>query len=236
MTEPSIAICIVCPTIRADHPPRTPNNPPVCDGCRERIEGELTDMPAAYANVEVTPGRGGGEASRMKGFESTPPLNIHALSLIAHGSLRPSTDGTRLPQDQLGVVPPVDTLWWWVEDWIEVRAMREHMPAADIVSLTRWLLNRLDWAMDSHNAVDEFARDVVACGRALRGVLQSGERRGEPAGRCPAVTRSETRCGTRLYVDPYVDQICCTRCGTTWDRGKGDWVRLSALQAEMEAA
>lgn len=228
-------LCVVCPVLYQNRSPRAPEAMPVCEGCRARVQHDLEALPAAYDSVQghVEPNRSTG--ARTVGYESKLPLNVAALSLLGPGSVLPSTQGTRMPRDQLDTVPPRDLLAWWVEDWIDIRRQREHMPVVNVSSLVGWLVNRIDWALDEHQAIDEFARDVAGMTRSMRSVNRSGENRGESAGRCPMLTRNDTACGTRLYVDPYVDQIACSHCGTTWDRRRGQWLKLRALQLEREA-
>lgn len=234
MTEPTALACIVCPALYPDRKPRLPTIEPVCDTCRERPRRELLELPDAYAQVarNLQPGRAG--AGRAVGYESRLPLNGSALNLVGPGSSWLSEQGWA--ETQVGELPPLYLLNQWAGDWITVRAMRESLPEATAVALSRWFLDRLDWAMGNHPAIDEFVVDVAGIARSMRSVNRTGEKRGESAGRCPMVTRDDTACGTKLYVDPYMDYITCTRCGTMWDRRKGEWLKLRARQIEMEAA
>lgn len=219
-------LCVTCSVLRPNGNPRRPNNPQVCDGCRERLSTDLYGLPSAYADVDTEPARVGGER-RTIGFESRPPLATEALSLISHGSVLPSTQGTRYPQDQLGTVPPVELLWWWAEDWHTYRDMREVMPDPVITGLVSWLGNRLSWACDQHPAVDEFAENLRDVARQLRAF--GGRDRGQPVGRCPR-RFGDDLCGTALYVDPYVNEIECPRCRMKWRRRDGEWMHLRAQQ------
>lgn len=212
MTE---ILCVTCPVLRPSASPRQPNTPQVCDGCRERLAADLTALPDAYALVDTETGRGGGEL-RATGFESRPPLNITALSLLG-----PGTD------------TPAYRLLAWADDWA---GYLDHTPPEpDVTSTCRWLSTRLPWACDQHPAIDEFALDL----RDLTGQLRAftGRDRGERVGRCPRKLGDQT-CDTPLYVDPYVDQIECARCRMTWKRRAGEWMHLRAQQmsAGVEAA
>jgi hypothetical protein len=222
----SVILCVTCPVLRPKGKPRPPNRPMCCDGCRERLTTDLGAIPDAYAFIDTEPVTGAGER-RTVGFESRPPVNVSGLSLLGAGSVIPATEGTPYPQDQLGTVPPLDLLAWWVEDWIVTRAMREHMPDMLITSVTIWLTTRLEWACDHHPAVDEFAQDL----RELTGQLRAygGRDRGERVGNCPR-SYGDDHCNTPLYVDPYVDEIECSRCHMKWKRKAGEWLHLRAQQ------
>ena len=214
MTDES-ALCATCAVLRPKGRPRQPRSPQVCDGCRERLSVDLSAIPDAYALVDAGPVRGMSEI-RSRAFESQPPLNIAALSLLG-----PGWD-----------TPPA-RLDWWAQDWA---GMLGHEPPGPTVSeLCRWLGVRLPWACDQHPAIDEFAQDI----RELAGQLRAygGRDRGEAVGRCPR-DRGGERCNTALYVDPYVDQIECTRCRMKWKRKAGEWMHLRAQQlaAGVEAA
>jgi hypothetical protein len=226
MTEHPEVLCITCPKLRPADKPRLPNARPVCDGCREHIRRDLRELPDAYAQVAdaLEPGRHG--TQRMStAFSSRLPTALAALNLLGPGSLDAPYD-----RDQIGDHPPLYLLDQWVINWRHTRAMLEHHPPATMTAITTWLLNRLDWALDRHPAADDFAADLTRITRTVRAVTQTGHTRGEDAGLCPATTRDDTRCGTRLRVDPYADVITCGRCGTSWHRRRGDWLRLRGEQ------
>lgn len=231
-------LCVTCPVIRnlGDKLPRRPRQGQCCDGCREWMTNALAELPTAYYAVSeyVEPGRVGGER-RTKGFESRPPLNTHAVSVLEKGSVIPAKEGSRYPQDQLSIIPPFDLLWWWCEDWHTYRAQRETMPGTGVDLVVEWLTNRLDWACDNHPAIDDFATDLKDLAKALRAFKPRPT--GEPAGSCPRKP-SDARCGAKLYVDPYSDTITCPRCEATWSRKEGGWMHLRAQQlaAGVEAA
>lgn len=233
MTDLLCVTCSVLRTLRPGQQPRRPNIPHVCDGCRTRLTDDLSAIPAAYVAVDLETGRTGSER-RASGFESRPPLNTPALSLLAQGSVLPAKEGRPWPQDQLGTIPPLELLWWWCEDWHGVLSQRG-MPGPTMASVCSWLLVRLDLACSDHPAVDEFARDVKDISGQLR--VFGTKDRGEPAGRCPRMN-GDARCDTPLYVDPYVDEIECSRCHTKWKRREGQWMHLRAQQeaAKVEIA
>jgi len=175
----------------------------------------LTALPDAYAAVDSEPVRGMSEI-RSRVFESKPPLNISALSLLGPG-----------------LITPLATLDFWVQDWAGY--LEQDLPDAAVTTMAFWLAARLPWACDSHPAVDDFAADL----RDMTGQLRAfeGKDRGESVGRCPRHL-GEERCNNPLYVDPYVDEIQCSRCRQNWKRRDGEWMHLRAQQmsAGVEAA
>lgn len=228
-------LCIACPMLRPGEKPRRPNTMPVCDGCRTRTRDDLGGIPADYATLPagLEPGRGGQERGGL-GFGSRLPAALGPLDLLGPGSMVLTEVAWTYPSDQLGSPPPLVLLHWWSLDWVTVRDMRETPPVPVMDDLVGWLLNRLDWAMDNHHAVDEFAADVSHMARTVRAVSQAGTK-GEPAGRCPRQQPDRAqRCGAKLTVDPYVDRITCPRCGASWDQKTGGWLRLRGAQLEME--
>lgn len=222
--------CIVCPVLRETAEPRLPHFPPVCDGCRVRVRAELAEIPDLYALIpdHLEPETGTGV--RVSGTRpASLPLRLEPLNLLIY-SLDPSPvhdpDG-----DQYGTMPPLVVLDQWVRDWVDARGRSEHQPVPTISTLTGWLLNRLDWALDYYPAIDEFAREIDLTVRAIRGAVQS-HRSGNDVGTCPMRLRDDTRCNARLRADPYVDVITCGRCSTTWTRRDSGWLHLAAMQAQ----
>lgn len=207
-------LCVCCPTFHPDGQPRLPNNPQVCDGCRRRLATRLSEIPTNLNGVyaHILPGRTGGER-RTRGFESRAPFNLNAYSLIG-----------------AGWDTPLARLDFWVQDW--ARERRESTPDPTVRLLCGWLANRIDWACDHHPAVDEFTMDIIDITRSLRPFQPRTT--GEPAGTCPVITRDNTPCNARLYVDAYVDVIACNRCGTSWHRRKGEWLHLRSAQSALE--
>lgn len=209
MTQPLLCLC--CPVLspRRDNP-RHPTVPQVCDPCRTRLVDDLVGIPAAYLAlaIHIMPGRLGGERFTNE-YESRPPLNTAALSLLGPGS-----------------DTPLARLDSWAQDWSIMLSVR--LPTPTMPETCRWLLTHLQWACNLHPAVDEFASDLRDIAGALRGF--GGRDRGEKVGRCPQRV-GDGRCDTPLYVDPYVDQIECSRCRMVWKRRQGEWMHLRAQQS-----
>lgn len=208
-------LCITCTVLRSKGTPHQPHVPMCCNWCRTRLETLLAEIPTAYALIDAEPVRGTSEI-RSRAFESRPPLNITALSLLGPGT---------------GTPPAI--LDFWVQDW--AGELNQQLPDPFVTTMCTWLTARLSWACDSHPAIDEFARNMHELSGQLR-PFQSTDR-GERVGRCPRQA-GDDRCNTPLYVDPYVDEIQCTRCKQKWKRKAGEWMHLRAqqLSAGVEAA
>lgn len=230
--------CILCPVYHPDGEPRAPHDPPACNGCRERLDRDLVTIRDRWPGVHGALAPGGGTHEHVSGTRAAPlPVRLDALSLLGPGAAWTTLGEHR--QDQAGVVPPLVLLDTWCRDWLSTCDRRDQLPAVGVVAMVEWLRLGLDVAIEEHPAIDEFATDMARLARAIKSVVDDG-RVGENAGRCPTVLRDETRCHSRLTVDPYVDQIQCPRCGVTWKRRDGGWVRLRSQQrawdGEGEAA
>lgn len=223
-------LCVVHPVLRPSEPPKAPQWPVTCEVCRSALRRDLSGLPGAVQSLPREPGTGHGP--RVSGTpEPRLPVRLLVVDLTLRanqGSLRPWSHRFD-DEDQVGPLSVATVLDTWVRDWIGTREQREHLPPANVVSLVGWLLNRLDWACDEHPAVDEFASDLRDMVRAVHSAQQLGGS-GEKVGKCPMVLRDDTRCGTALRADPYMDRITCGRCGTTWNRRDGEWWHLRALQ------
>jgi len=223
--------CCLCPIYHPSGQPRLPHFDPVCDSCRARARAELSDITVAYALLPTALIPVSRPGEKVSGSRLPPvPLNIDAASLMGPGATH--LTGSSSIEDQVGELPTAVLLDQWVADWIDIRDMREHRPAPTVSTLVGWLLARLDWALDEHPAIDEFCEEINHALRVLRAVARANSYRGEKAGKCPAELRDETRCNTQLYVDPYLDRITCSRCGSAWPRVK--WLALRAAQDEAE--
>jgi hypothetical protein len=116
--------------------------------------------------------------------EAPLPLSVDVLDLMAparYGTVHvPRDPDTDLPlyEDQIGYQPVATVLGSWVRDWRDLRDRGERLPADEIPVLASWLRVRLEWAADSHPAIDEFVTEI----RGLRGALKSltGERPPKP--------------------------------------------------------
>ena len=220
MTEPTAEpeqttlLCITCTALKQSkkNPEPKLNRPKglrVCGWCRDRLETLLRELPDAYALVDTQPVRGTTEIlSRV--FESKPPLSVDALSLLG-----PGWD-----------TPPA-RLAWWCRDWSET--LQQAPPGETVTETTRWLLARLDWACNEHDAVDEFATDLRQLAASLRPYAGADDG-GHPAGECPRTLPGGDMCQTRLYATAYASVLRCPRCKQEWNRSSGGWIALQAQQ------
>lgn len=149
--------------------------------------------PAAYhlpSGASSSPSRG----SPVSGSkERQLPIDTDAVDLT--GPVR-SAGVAVLDEDAVGHASVASTLDFWVEDWRAQRGAGERRPAATVPEIARWLLDRLDDAMDTSPAIAEFFTAV----RRLRGALhaQLGQvevpdyKRGIPCPRCLALALVHT--------------------------------------------
>lgn len=135
---------------------------------------------------------------------------------------------TVLGRDGYGGLAPVldgDPL---AEEW----ETRFGEPAADqrIVTDTHYLLTWLDRACDDDVGIADFSAELAVLHAELGRIL--GETPDQQwLGRCPATLArdgDERICGAGLWHDPYVDQVACPRCHSTWGPGPLALLRLAA--------
>lgn len=195
----------------------------VHEACLGALDSRLQRIPVLYAELAVALEPGSSAGARVSGTRTLLlPLRLEPLSLQCRGGI-------------------VSILGTWESDWRDRRGLvadhytdREQLLAgrAHLAHVTEFLRTHLDWAVQHHPAVDEFATEVAdivgACRAALGDVL--GHMR---IGRCPAQLGTRT-CGRVLYADPYADSIRCDRCGAEWPRAR--WPFLGAAIAHGDAA
>ncbi len=225
MTEPSIASCIVCPALRAGRPPRTPNNPPVCGGCRERVRGDLLWLPDAYAVLPLQFPPNGSASERVSGSREAPlPIRVDPLDLDLPARQANPTAAARLhPEDQIGHLSVATTLDSWVRDWRAVRDMRELGPEPTVPNLVAWLANRLDWALDNHPAADEFADEITSLARVLRRTNGTDKLVHRLSAPCPTCELVE------LFREDGADYVECRNCHRLWT--EDEYHRLCVILA-----
>jgi hypothetical protein len=232
--ESTAHACVVC-----RNPRRIPNRPPVCDGCREALCSHLGEIPTLFARLDSAR-IGSGTGPKVSGSKEPPlPLNEDNVDLalparIGSVDIRMRGDWALKGGDplQVGYLPIATELDFWVRDWITHDwCPGNHLPAPTVSTLAGWLRVRLDDACDQHPAIDEFAGKLKSLRRALVHAVGDIKATGERVGRCPTILRDDTRCGATLHADPYVDQIQCARCGTSWERRR--WLTLAAAQDDV---
>lgn len=146
----------------------------VCAGDRAGLAETLTELVTLWRDLGALPptGMGGHDrAAKVSGSrEPSVPVSLDLLDLTA-----PARNGSviaRRTTDQSGHLAVGTELDVWVRDWRETRAMGEHPPEPTVPELVRWLADRLDWACEHHEAIDEFAADLHRLRKAMRRMLQ----------------------------------------------------------------
>lgn len=96
--------------------------------------------------------------------------------------------------DQVGQVPVAAVLDQEVRAWIDAGAPGSRFrPVPTVPELCRWLVNRLDWACDYYDPIDEFRITINRLRGVLMAVLDEFDPEPEP---CPGVECN--RCDQRL--------------------------------------
>lgn len=135
--------------------------------------------------------------------------------------------------DRIGLVPVATTLDQWCRDWRDEMAFRQSLPVPTVPVLARWLQDRCEWALDRHNAVDEFAADMRRLRAVLRGVL--GLHEPAPEFCDGVVCKGCDRYALYRAESPYEAE--CDECGLLYtDEEYREWVGMLAAQARRMAA
>jgi hypothetical protein len=161
---------------------------------RGRYGGVLESVgpldPVAYHLPGGPLSSGGGKGGPVTGSkERRLPIDVDTVDLLAPARV---AGRTLLDEDAVGHASVASVLDFWVEDWRADRRKGERRPEPRVSHLSEWLLTRLDDAMDSSPAIDEFFHDV----RRLRGALRAAVglvdvpdyKHGVPCPRCQSLT------------------------------------------------
>lgn len=182
----------------------------VCASCCARTDEDLAALPGHYKALEgvLAPGASGGD--RVSGSRTPPlPVRLGPLTLRAGGSV-------------------VSVLMSWEDDWREIldwskRPFRGTITQS-VEGSSKFLRVNWPWAADKHPSPRDFAwemRDLVgACKAEIDG---KGDAR--QIGKCPTTWEDGTLCGSPLWASPYVTEIKCRKCRTTWPQDK--WLTLA---------
>jgi hypothetical protein len=131
-------LCVTCARLFVSAPVRYYERPNVCQGCRDRLRQLLAELVDVYAQLDLERLRGHGQ--RVAGSREPPlPLRIDVLDLLHD-------------------VPAL--LDSWARDWQTYTWAL--LPVPTVTSLTSWLSVRLEWACNSHPAIDDFAGELHA--------------------------------------------------------------------------
>jgi hypothetical protein len=162
---PDPLLCIVCSQVE-------PREGVVCDRDRQRLAQalwELRDLHALLPHA-LPPGRG--ELVRVGGTrERQLPLRTDVHDLAGRATTTTVLDGDH---DQLGAIAVASILDSWAQDWASY--LDEQLPDPSVDALVSWLSRRLRWALDNHQAIDEFAREVMVTLYVCRSVLAVSRR------------------------------------------------------------
>lgn len=193
--------CCVCPQLRPGEP-RIYERAQACEGCRSRLRSLLAELLEAYSQLELVKGSTAG--AKVSGSRTPPlPLAVTALDLTMPARVCAVHDADG---DQVGHPGVASVLDSWARDWQTYRP--ELLPSPNVSSLTGWLTDRLEWACDSHPAIDDFAaelRSLVGVVRAAAGLTRpkAEVKFGVPCRDCEKVT---------LFRWPGSDYVECGSC------------------------
>lgn len=111
--------------------------------------------------------------AKVSGSTDRPvPIRIDPTDLLAPARAASTAVHVRSPwpADQIGHLAIATELDFWVVDWAEARG-EGRPPIPSVPVLAGWLVDRLDWAIEDHPALDEFAEKVYGIRGALMGAL-----------------------------------------------------------------
>lgn len=182
--------------------------------CRNILDQRIANLPALYTLLAAVLEPGTAPGTRVSGTRTPPlPVRLEPLNLRGPGGI-------------------ITTLADWEDDWAGRRNFTHHHRGNtehDLAQIVIFLRHNLDWALDHHPAVADFAdeiRDITTtCNSALG--LRTNHKR---IGNCPTVGEDGHTCGRTLYADPYLDTIHCDRCHSEWPRNR--WLILGAAMAQ----
>jgi hypothetical protein len=220
----------------------------VCQPCRAGLARTLRELGEAYAALgtpEVPePGadpvsavlpaghtRAAAGAAPVSGSREAPvPVSVDLVDLTAHARAGAVRDARH---DQIGGLSVASVLDQWVRDWrSHPTCPGEHLPAATVPALLRWLADRADWAADVHPAVDEWVGEMRAllqrCRRAAGDIPDRPELLDGVPCSCDVVGALYRDHASRWTAE-------CAACGRLWDDDEYQrWVKM--LAAGVEAA
>lgn len=205
-TAPSCTICHH--TLWADEQTRM-----ACRPCTLRISGDLSALPALYAQLgDALMPTGSPDGPAVSGSHTAPlPLRLEPLSLAARG----------------GVVTVLQT---WLVDWHELLDYRHPRWEGGMQGQCEQVVARLQmllpWAAEKHPAIGEFAHEVGQMCRACERQIT-----GEPA---PRTIPLACPCGTILRVTLDTLGRHCAGCGEQY--GREELFGLSLAERRQVAA
>jgi hypothetical protein len=180
-----------------DHRPYVATMVEMAEGSKKRVvrSWQVLTMRAADQVAYLLPAGGTSSPSATGPVSGSKeprlPIDVDEVDLL--GPPRPlMPERAHRGPDEDGHDSIASTLDFWVEDWREARGGREGRPAPHVPALAAWLLRRVDDAMDSHFAIDEFFDQIRQIHGVLRGQLGQFDvpdyKRGIPCPRCSMLT------------------------------------------------
>lgn len=201
----------------------------VCNPDRAGIGETLAELATLWRELEQLPLTGlgrQGQAVQVSGSREAPvPISLDLLDLTADA--RNGSVIVRRDTDQTGHLAAPTELDVWVRDWRKRRNLSEHLPPMPTVyQLVKWLTNRLDWACNHHEKIDEFASEIGRLRKTLRRTLQ-----------LDTVTRESCKgvaCKSCDRMALYREDglVTCGYCKLNYsEKEYRDWVKLEAPYA-----
>lgn len=156
-------------------------NEAFCDTCSSKLRRWLGEIPDLFAAI-VDPPTIRDEHTVVDGRPHRDPIAYHLPAGSVPGATRqPRVSGSpedQLPAryneagagsmrvrndrgqalDQVGDPPPAVLLDSWARDWQTY--LHDDLPPATVAHLCRWFTARLDWALRSHPAMDDFHAEI----------------------------------------------------------------------------
>lgn len=219
-------LCVIC----GDRPAFGAYGCPQCLERARRLLGEIGDMAQAALDVAQRQAvRGGGGGAGKPG--SSLPIDLGAMA--RYDAVRNAlTTWVRLIQEERGIGP---------ESHGDGRTPviagtgRAGSGTGDLSGICGWLADHCEW-MRHRESVDEFARDIEASARVIRGIAEPGGRHRVIVGMCD--------CGKTLYAPAGKQTVTCKDCDLNWAvdesrdalRGHLDQQLVTAAEAARLAA
>ena len=191
----------------------------VCPSCQDRIDDHLAEIADLYALLDacrdefLMPANEAdtGTNGRGRRIDPPPPGDLEVMALLDR---------------RTGVVAMLAA---WASDVRETYGLVQPAKPEPLVELVRVLRAQLPRIVESHPAVDDFAREVRTTLRDLDAAVRGPLDRRVKLGGCPVVlpatdTAPAHACGHTLYANPISPVIHCRGCGSRWPRDEWDWL------------
>lgn len=197
--------------------PTQARNGRLCNGCYDRLEKWLREIPERYALVPQfltqasTIDENPGSKKRAKRPVAPTPVRVGALDLL-DTRLGRKWQGTEPTEDRRGALGSLLAIA------NEIRSLRgspnkpdSHvLTEADYIRLSLELLAHQEWVNDAYKEIKHLHRDL---GDAI-GVYPP-----KPVGKCPNTPEGQTdECAGPLLPDH--SGVICPRCGRHWDHNQ----------------